>query len=526
ALRKINEQLSILSLQFGENLLKETNSFELVVEKESDLAGLPQNLITAARETAKERKQEGKWIFTLHNPSIMPFLQYADNRELREKIFKGYINRGNNNNKFDNKNIISKIAALRLQRANLLGFKSHADYVLDDNMAKTPENVYKLLNQLWTPSLQMAKKEAEELQQMIYKEGKNFKLEAWDWRYYAEKLRKEKYALDDETLRPYFQLENVRKGAFDVAGKLYGITFTERNDLPAYHNEARAFEVKEKDGRYIGILYTDYFPRESKRGGAWCSSYRKQSNRNNEFINPVMVNVCNFSKPAGDKPALLTFEEVTTLFHEFGHALHGLLSNTNYGDLSGSAVPRDFVELPSQIMENWAGEPEVLKSFAKHYQTGEVIPDELIEKIKKSEHYGQGFATVEYLAASFLDLDWHTLTDTLKTDVEQFESQSLSKIGMIPEIIVRYRSPYFNHIFAGGYSAGYYSYIWAEVLDADAFEAFKETSLFDQATAKAFRDNVLSKGGTEEAMTLYRKFRGADPKIEPLLKRRGLSSTL
>lgn len=523
-LREINKELSLLSLQFGENLLKETNAFELVIEKEIDLSGLPQTLLNSASETAKGRGYKNKWVFTLQNPSIMPFLQYADNRSLREKIFKAYINRGNNNNKNDNKAIITKIASLRVKRANLLGYKTHADFVLDENMAKTSENVYKLLRQLWTPALKVAKKEAEELQQMIYKEGNSFKLEAWDWRYYAEKLRKEKYDLDDELLRPYFELENVREGAFSVANKLYGITFSERTDLPKYHNEAKAFEVREANGKFLGILYTDYFPRESKRGGAWCSSFRKQSIKDGKEITPVMVNVCNFSKPTGDKPALLTFEEVTTLFHEFGHALHGLLSHTTYDKLSGSAVPRDFVELPSQIMENWAGEPEVLKTFAKHYKTGETIPQELIEKVKNSEHYGQGFATVEYLAASFLDLDWHTLSDTNEVNAEKFETNSLSKIGLMPEIVVRYRSTYFNHIFSGGYSSGYYSYIWAEVLDADAFEAFKETSLFDQKTARSFRDNILSKGGTEEAMTLYKHFRGSDPKIEPLLKRRGLES--
>jgi peptidyl-dipeptidase Dcp len=523
-LREINKELSLLSLQFGENLLKETNAFELVIEKETELSGLPQPLINSASETAKGRGYKNKWVFTLQNPSIMPFLQYADNRSLREKIFKAYINRGNNNNKNDNKAVITKIASLRVKRANLLGYKTHADFVLDENMAKTSENVYKLLRQLWTPALKVAKKESEELQQMIYKEGNNFKLEAWDWRYYAEKLRKEKYDLDDELLRPYFKLENVREGAFSVANKLYGITFSERTDLSKYHNEAKAFEVREANGKFLGILYTDYFPRESKRGGAWCSSFRKQSIKEGKEITPVMVNVCNFSKPTGDNPALLTFEEVTTLFHEFGHALHGLLSHTTYDKLSGSAVPRDFVELPSQIMENWAGEPEVLKTFAKHYKTGETIPQELIDKIKNSEHYGQGFATVEYLAASFLDLDWHTLADPKEVDAEKFETSSLSKIGLIPEIVVRYRSTYFNHIFSSGYSSGYYSYIWAEVLDADAFEAFKETSLFDQKTARSFRDNILSKGGTEDAMTLYRRFRGSDPKIEPLLKRRGLES--
>ena len=521
-LREINKELSVLTVQFGENILKENNVFELVIEKEEDLAGLPEAVITGAAETAKEREHEGKWVFTLHKPSMIPFLQYSEKRELREKIFKAYINRGNNNNELDNKANSSRIATLRVEKATLLGYKTHADFVLENNMAKQPENVYELLNKLWVPALKIAKKEANELQDMIYKEGKNFKLEAWDWWYYAEKLKKAKYELDDETLRPYFKLENVRDGVFAVANKLYGIQFVEITDIPKYHEDVKVFEVKEADGSHIGILYTDYFPRASKRGGAWMNSFRKQSRQEGKEITPVICNVCNFSKPTGDKPALLSFEEVTTLFHEFGHALHGLLSNSTYEKLSGTSVPRDFVELPSQIMENWASEPEVLKMYAKHYETGEVIPQELIDKLKNASHFNQGFATVEYLAASFLDMDWHTLTEAKEYDALEFETNSLDKIGLIPEIVVRYRSPYFNHIFSGGYSSGYYSYIWAEVLDADAFEAFKETSLFDKKTAQAFRKNILEAGGTENPMTLYKRFRGAEPKVEPLLKRRGL----
>jgi len=521
-LRKINEELSILSLKFGENILAENNTFELVIDNKADLAGLPQNVIAGAVEAANERNHAGKWVITLHKPSMIPFLQNSEKRELREKIYKGYINRGDNNNKFDNKKILAKMATLRAERAKLLGYKNHAEFVLEENMAKIPKNVYDLLYKLWKPALVRAKNEVTELQALINQEGGNFKLASWDWWYYAEKLKKAKYALDDEILRPYFKLENVRDGAFAVATKLFGITFEEISDIPKYHEDVKVFEVKEADGTHVGILYTDYFPRASKRGGAWMNALRKQSKQAGKMIHPVITNNGNFSKPVGDKPALLTFEEVSTLFHEFGHALHGLLSNCTYNYLSGTDVPRDFVELPSQIMENWASTPEVLKSYAKHYQTGEPIPQELVDKIVKSGHFNQGFATVEYLAASFLDMDWHTISETKVPDVLAFETNSLNKIGLIPEIISRYRSPYFQHIFAGGYSSGYYSYIWAEVLDADAFEAFKEKGVFDQKTAQLFRTNILEKGGTEDPMVMYQRFRGAEPKIEPLLKKRGL----
>jgi len=521
-LREINQELSLLTLKFGENILKENNRFELVIEKEEDLEGLPQSVIDAAAETAKERGHEGKWVFTLHKPSMIPFLTYSAKRELREKIFKAYINRGNHNDELDNKEILMKIIKLRLERAKLLGYKTHAHYVLEENMAKIPENVYKFLDKVWKPALKRAKKEAEELQKMIYKEGKNFKLQPWDWWYYAEKLKKEKYVFDDSVLRPYFKLENVLKGAFYVANKLYGLQFIERHDIPKYHPDVKVFEVKDADGSHIGILYTDYFPRASKEGGAWMNSFRKQSRIGGKEIHPVVTNNGNFSKPVGGKPSLLSVEEVLTLFHEFGHALHGLLSNCTYPTLSGTSVPRDFVELPSQIMENWALEPEVLKVYAKHYKTGEVIPQELIEKLKKAKLFNQGFATVEYLAAAYLDMDWHTLTEVKDIDPLKFEEESMKRIGLIPEIVVRYRSPYFLHIFSGGYSAGYYSYIWAEVLDADAFEAFKEKGLFDKETAMSFRKNILEKGGTEDPMVLYKRFRGREPSVEPLLKRRGL----
>ncbi|UCH85197.1 MAG: M3 family metallopeptidase [Candidatus Latescibacterota bacterium] len=522
-LREINEELSVLTLNFGENVLKENNTFEMVIEDEKDLAGLPDAAISGASEAAGERGHEGKWVFTLHKPSMIPFLQYAENRELRDKIFKAYIHRGDNNNDLDNKEILSKIAALRVERASLLGYETHAHFVLEENMAKKPEKVYELLDKLWKPALAKAKVEVVEMQKMIDGEGGGFKLEAWDWWYYAEKVKKAKYDLDEEMLRPYFELENVRRGAFELATKLYGITFTEITDIPKYHEDVKVFEVKEADGKHIGLLYVDYFPRESKRGGAWMSAFRKQSKRDGEHVTPVIVNCGNFSKPTGDKPALLSWDEVNTLFHEFGHGLHGLLSNCTYESLSGTSVATDFVELPSQIMENWASEPEVLRMYALHYETGEPMPDELIEKIRKARHFNQGFATTEYLAASFLDMDWHTLTEAKQLDPVAFENKSLDNIGLIPEIVVRYRSPYFRHIFAGGYASGYYSYVWAEVLDADAFEAFKETSLFDRKTAQAFRDNILAAGGTDDAMTLYVKFRGAEPKIEPLLERRGLN---
>jgi peptidyl-dipeptidase Dcp len=521
--RKINKELSLLNLQFGENVLKEDNKFELVIDQESDLAGLPQTVVTAAAEAAKERGHDGKWVFTLHKPSLIPFLQYSEKRDLREKMFKGYINRGNNNDQYDNKAILLKIANLRLRRANMLAYKTHADYVLEENMAKNAENVYGLLEKLWKPALAMAKKEVIEMQQLIDAEGHNFKLQAWDWWYFAEKVKKAKYDLDEEMLRPYFQVENVRKGAFDVATKLFGITFTERKDISVYQEDVAVYEVKEADGSHIGILYTDYFPRASKRGGAWMNEYRAQANLDGKRITPLIVNVGNLSKPTADKPALISLDETLTLFHEFGHALHGLLSDCTYPILSGTNVPRDFVELQSQIMENWATEPEVLRSYARHYQTNEPMPEDLILKIKNSGKFNQGFVTVEYLAAAFLDMDWHTFVEEKDINPLTFEDESMDKIGLIPEIVSRYRSYYFRHIFSSSYSSGYYSYIWAAVLDADAFQAFKETSIFDRKTAQAYRNSILATGGTEDPMVLYQRFRGAEPKIEPLLKRRGLN---
>lgn len=522
-LRNLNEELDMLSLQFGENVLAETNSFELVIDNEADLAGLPEASVNAAADEAKERGHQGKWVFTEHKPSLLPFLTYSEKRDLREKIFKGYINRGDNGNAHDNNALISKIMDLRIQKANLLGYETHADFVLDKSMAKTPANVYELLEKLWIPAQNVARKEVADMQKLIDAEGGNFKLQPWDWWYYSEKVKKASYDLDEEMLRPYFKLENVLDGAFMVANKLWGITFTEIKNIPVYHPEVKVFEVKEADGKHIGLLFTDYFPRATKRGGAWMNALRKYSNMDGNEETPLITNVGNFSRPVGDKPALLSYDEVETLFHEMGHALHGLLSKVTYPTISGTSVPRDFVELCSQIMENWAFEPEVMKIYARHYQTNEPMPDELLAKIVKADKFNQGFKTVEYLAASILDMDWHTLKEPTTLDARSFEKQSMERIGLISEIVPRYRSQFFNHIFVWDYSSGYYSYIWAEVLDADAYEAFREKGLFDQATAKAFRDNILATGGSDDAMTLYRKFRGADPKIEPLLERRGLN---
>jgi peptidyl-dipeptidase Dcp len=522
-LKKINEELSLLTVKFSQNMLTETNNYQLVIDNESDLDGLPQSVISGAAEAAKEANLEGKWVFTLHKPSWIPFLTYSEKRELREKLYKAMYNRGNNNNEFDNKALINQFVNLRIRKAQLMGFDNWASFILDDNMAKTPENVYDLLYKVWEPGLSRAKSEASDMQEMIDREGENFKLESWDWWYYAEKVRKEKYDLDEEQLRPYFELNNVRDGMFAVATKLFGLTFNLLENMPIFHPESEVFEVKDADGSHIGVLYMDYFPRPSKSGGAWMTNYREQQFKDGKNIRPVVSLTCNFSKPTGGKPALLSYEEVETLYHEFGHGLHGLLSQVHYKSLAGTNVARDFVELPSQIMEHWAAEPEVLKMYARHYETGEVIPQDLIDKMEKSGKFNQGFVTTEFVAAGILDMDYHTLTQEIDIDVEEFEQISMDKAGLIKEIIPRYKSTYFAHIFPGGYSSGYYSYLWAEVLDADAFEAFKETGdIFNPEAAKAFRTNVLEKGGTADPMELYLKFRGKQPGIEPLLKNRGL----
>lgn len=520
-LREINQELSALSLKFSENLLAETNqNFSMTVDRADDLKGLPEGVVAAAADEAKKRGLEGKWVFTLQKPSLIPFLQYAENRDLREKLYRGYTLRGDNNNAFDNKETIAKLVALRDQKAKLLGYPNFAAYVIDVNMAKTPEAVSSFLTKLWEPALRVAKDELADMQKIADSEGARFKLASWDWWFYAEKLRKQKYDLDEEEIRPYFSLENVTEGIFYVSKKLYGIQFERKSDVPVYHPEVTAWEVKEADGTPIGLLYMDFHPRDGKRVGAWQTAYQRIEYRDGKKTkSPVVSIVCNFTRPAGDAPALLTFDEVETYFHEFGHALHALFTDGPYRRTAGR-VARDFVELPSQIMENWAAEPEVLKVYAKHYQTGQVIPDELITRLVNSGHFNQGFTTVEYLSAALLDMDFHTQAPA--TDVEAFEKESMKRIGLIDEIVPRYRSTYFSHIFTGGYSAGYYVYIWAGVLDTDAFAAFKQSGdLFNPALAAKFR-TLLARSGSDEGMNLYREFRGQEPSIDALLEKRGL----
>ncbi len=523
SLRALNEEISLLQLKFQENQLKDTNRWELVIDNKDDLAGIPDAIVASAAQTAEKKGHNNKWVFTLHRPSMTPFLQFAENRSLREKMFKGYANNANNDNDFDNKKVASRTAALRSQRAKLLGYQSHAHYVLEQNMAKTPAGVYALLDQVWPAAINKSKDEAAMMQAMIDQEGGTFKLQPWDWAYYAEKIRKTKYQFDEEQTRPYFSVTSTFDAALNVANKLFGITMKERSDLPVYHPDVKAFEVFDKDGSLLGVYFADYYVRDSKRSGAWMNSFRKQSFFNGQ-VKPIIVNCFNYPAPAAGEPTLLTFEQASTLFHEFGHALHGLLSNCHYNSLSGTAVNRDFVEFPSQVMENWLSEKEVLSKFAKHYKTGEPIPMELIDKLKAAGQFNQGFKTVEYLAASYLDMKWHSISDGQEQDTLAFEKKAMDDLGLIDEIIPRYRSTYFSHIFAGGYSAGYYSYIWAEILDADTFEVFKKNGIFDEATAKSFRDHILSRGGTAEPQTLYQSFRGQEPSIAPLLKRRGLDS--
>ncbi len=523
SLKKINAELSTLGLKFGENLLEENRSFQMVVDNVKDLDGLPQSNIDAAAEVAKEKKMEGKYIFTIDKPTLLPFLQFCKNRALREKLYRGYFMKGDNNNKNDNKETVIKIANLRVKRAQLLGYKSFAAYVIDDNMAKTPEKVDEFLMNLWKAALPMAKNEVAEMQKIIDKEGGKFKLAPWDWWYYSEKVRKEKYDLDEAQLKPYFSLANVRDGMFSVANKLYGITFTKMTNLPIYQADVETFEVKEADGKHLGVIYFDYYPRESKRGGAWCTSFQSAGWRDGKKVDPIVSIVCNFTKPTKDTPSLLTWDEVETLFHEFGHGLHGLFTDGKYNRTAG-VVPQDYVEMPSQFMENFASEPEVLKMIGKHYKTGEVIPDALIQKIQNSGKFNQGFITIEYLAASILDMDYHNLTTPDFKNVNEFEKAQMDKIGLIPEILPRYRTTYFSHIWDGGYAAGYYVYIWAAVLDADAYSAFKETgNIYNKELAAKFRTNCLQDVGSGEGMDQYRKFRGKDPSIEPLLKKRGLN---
>lgn len=516
-LREINKQLSTLTIEFGNHVLADNNDYLLVVDKKEDLAGLPDAVIAGAAQEAKAHGKDGKWIFTLQESSRTPLLQYAQNRELRKNIYQAYTSLGNRGNANDNKEVLKKVLALRLEKAQLMGFNNFAEYQLADNMAKNPKNALDLLYGLWEYSIKNAKAEAAELQKIMDREGKGEKLEAWDWWYYAEKLRQEKYDLNEDAIKPYFSQEDVHNGLCTVVNKLYGITLTPCDSISVYNKDVKTYIVKDADGSLLGVFYSDYMPRASKRSGAWMSNFREQQ----EGVRPLIYNVASFTKPAGDLPSLLTIDEARTMYHEFGHALHGLLTQCKYKGVSGTSVAQDFVELPSQIMEHWAVSPEVLKMYAKHYQTREAIPDSLIAKIENQALFNQGFMTTELLAAAILDMEMHCLTTMEGFDVLQFEKQLMDKLGLIPQIAPRYRSTYFNHIM-GGYAAGYYSYIWAERLDTDAFEAFKEHGLFDQATATSFRKNILEKGGSDDPMKLYVTFRGAEPSLDALLKTRGL----
>ena len=516
-LKVLNQKLSVLTVKFSQNVLAETNNYLMFVTKD-DLKGLPESVIASAAATAKAAGQDGKWAFTTQRPSIFPFLQYSENRQLRKKIFDAYINRGNNGNEYDNNKILADIIKFRAQRAKLLGYKTHADFVLEPRMAKNPANVFSLLDNLWSKSIPVARNEVVEMQKIIDKEGGKFKLEPYDWWYYAEKLRKQKYDLNDSELRPYFKLENVREGLFTVANKLFGITLTPIVDIPKPHPDAQGYDVKDSDGSHLGVLYMDFHPRTSKQQGAWCGEYRSYHVVDNKGVTPVVTTVFNFTNPNGDQPALLSLEETTTMYHEFGHALDALFNKSTYND---TFIAWDFVELPSQLMEHWATEPEVLRMYARNYKTNEPIPEDLILKIKNSGYFNQGFETVEYLAAALLDMKYHTLEAPANVDVQSFEKNYFTLIGLIPEIVSRYRSTYFLHM-VGGYDAGYYSYIWAAVLDNDAFEAFKEKGIFNKTVAESYRKNILEKNGTMDAMEMFVNFRGREPIIEPLLKNRGL----
>ena len=527
-LREINERLSILSLQFGNNLLKENSNFKLVIDNEADLAGLPQSSIDAAAEQAKKDGMDGKWVFTLSKPSLIPFLTYADNSMLREQMYNAYYNRGDNNNEFDNKAIIKEMLALRLQKAQLFGFDNYANYVLDINMAKNAATVDKFLGEIFYSANELAKKERHEMQNLGRgnAHAEPIEIERSDWWYFAEKLRKAKYDFDENQIRPYLSLDNVRNGMFMAANKLYGVSFEKRNDIPVYYEGVETFEVKDNDGSTLGLLYLDYYPRDSKSSGAWCTSFREGGYDINEVWQPALIQlVMNFTPASGDTPALLDWDETETMWHEFGHSLHAFFSKGKYSRTCGN-VPHDFVELPSQIMENWAGEPEVIRMYAKHYKTGEVMPDSLIEKLENSALFNQGFNTTELIAASILDMKYHELTDIDEInnlDVDEFESNQMTAIGLIHQIQPRYRSTNFAHVFSGGYCAGYYAYTWAEVLDKDAFNYIKSSGdLFNPELAKAFRVNCLQECGNDEGMVQYKKFRGQEPDIEPYLKARGL----
>ena len=519
-LKAINEELSLTSVKFGQNILAENNNYALELTA-ADLDGVPVSARDQARDKAEAMGRKGKYVFTLHKPSLIPFLTYASKRELREEIYKAYINRCNNGDQYDNKQLINDFIRLRTEKAHLLGYPSYAAYVVTDQMAGTTDAVYGLLEEIWTPALESAKGELSEMEALFKKDFPDGEFASWDWWYYAEKVRKQKYALDEEMLRPYFSLENVQGGIFFLANRLYGITFRPIV-VPLYHPDATAYEVLDVDQSHLGVLYFDYFPRDGKSQGAWCGNYVEQTYEDGKRVAPVVSIVCNFTRPVGDTPALLTLDETETLFHEFGHALHFLFHDVKYRGLT--EVEGDFVELPSQLMENWAFDSEVLKQYAVHYRSNEVIPKYLVEKLHRSELFNQGFMTTELIASSLSDMDIHSMTEYAPFDPMEFERKSLTeKRGLIPQIEPRYHYPYFSHIFDGGYSAGYYFYTWAEVLDKDTFEAFRESGdLFNKKIADDFRRKVLARGGSEDGMTMYRDFRGKDPDKKAMLRSRGL----
>ena len=530
-LKKLNLKLSDLQLKFSQNLLHETNETYVTIDNVEDLEGLPQANIDRAAEMAKSIGQEGKYTFNMQRPSCNPVLQYCKNRDVRKKVYDAYYGRGAQDNEYDNRAICSEIVALRLEKAKIMGYKNYSEVALDNRMAKTSDNVYHLLDQIWTPAVAKAKEEIADIKEEIKKDGFDFEPEGWDYMYYSDRAKQAKYNINEEEVSEYLEINNVLQGIFYVANKLYGLTFKEITDeVPSYESTAKCWQVIDKDGKDLAIFYSDYFPRDGKGAGAWCTSFRGQKYEKNadgvdERKIPLVVNVCNMTLPSSDKPALQTVDNVNTMFHEFGHALHSFMRDVHYSSAGG--VERDFVELPSQINEHWAMEPEVLAVYAKHYKTGEIIPAELVKKIEESGKYGHGFATVEYLAASLVDMDLHVLESVpADLDVLAFEQQKLAERGCPKQIFPRYRVTNFSHTMGGGYTAGYYSYIWAEVLDCDAFEAFVETGdIFNQEVAQKFRQYVLTPGGIDDGMTMYTNFRGAEPNVDALLRNRGLGSS-
>ena len=520
--RQLSTQLSKLTLDFGQNTLKETNLFEMLLTNEADLAGIPESIREAAAMKAKEKEKEG-WMFDLSHPSYAPFMQYADNRELREKLYHAYTRRCAQGGEFDNRKITKEIAEVRLKLTQLLGYENYADYVLRRRMAKTPQNVYNLLNQLLTNYKPVAQQEVREVQGFaIGKEGKNIDIMPWDWAYYAEKLQEAKFQVNDEMTRPYFELENVKKGVFGLATELYGITFKKNAKIPVYHPEVEAFEVFDQDGSFLAVLYTDFFPRKEKRSGAWMTEYKGQWKENGKNSRPHVSLVMNFTRPTETKPALLTYNEVEIFLHEFGHGLHGIFANGTYESITGTNVFRDFVELPSQVMENFLSEKVFLDRLATHYETGEKIPETLVDNLINSSNFNAAYLCVRQLSFGYLDMAWHTIQDSITDTVEDFEQKAIAQTLVLPRVPGAHISTAFGHIFSGGYAAGYYGYKWAEVLDADAYDAFKSDGIFSKTVAKAFREHVLSRGGSEDPMTLYVRFRGAEPKIEALMKRDGI----